>query len=393
MTIRRRTFLKGTVGFTTAAMSAAQRRTGATGRESAVCDGKKVRVGVIGCGSVSTHYLSHLKIPHVELVSVCDRIFERAEKAGAEHEVPHQYAHIREMLAGAPFDLLVNLTDIQSHYELNKLGLEAGRHVWSEEPMAGTYEEGKHLLKLANARRLRIWAAPTVVLSPQFRFMAETISNGKLGAVASARGTYGHLGPDWAAFFYEEGAGSLADLAVYDLTALTGLLGPAREVIAATTIITPVREIKRDKKVVQVEAEDNAMVTMYHDGGALSHVQSGFNYHASFRHDYTGQGHHTIDIFGREGRIQLAGYSWAPHSVDLALRGKHELKRFADEPSDYVWENGASHMAKCLATEAELPLTAEHALHVVEILEAARESQRTGRRIKLKSRFNWPIFT
>ncbi|MCP4173704.1 MAG: Gfo/Idh/MocA family oxidoreductase, partial [Fuerstiella sp.] len=87
---------------------------------------KKTRVGVIGCGSVSRKYLPHLKsCPFVELVSTCDIIPQRSKTAAARYKVPNHYPHIDKMLAGAAFDLLVDLTDMQEHYRLNKQALEA----------------------------------------------------------------------------------------------------------------------------------------------------------------------------------------------------------------------------------------------------------------------------
>jgi predicted dehydrogenase len=92
--------------------------------------GKNTRIGLIGCGSVSTQYLPHLsKSPFVELVSTCDIIPERAVKAASLYNIPNNYLSIEKMLAGAPFDLLVNLTNMQEHGRLNKLALEAGKHV------------------------------------------------------------------------------------------------------------------------------------------------------------------------------------------------------------------------------------------------------------------------
>jgi predicted dehydrogenase len=353
---------------------------------------RRIKTAIVGCGSVSGSYLPHMTAcPYIEMVSVCDIVVERAEQRAKKFNVPNFYDHIDKMLAGPDFEFLVNLTGIPTHYEINKRGLEAGKNVWSEKTMAQTYEDGRRLLDLAKARGVRIWGAPTAVLSPQFKFMAQTLAAGKLGRLAAAHASYGHTGPDWASFFYEKGGGSMPDLMVYDLTVLTGLLGPAREVIAAGTIVTPTRDIIRDHKVVRVEAEDNAMVTMYHDQGVLSHAQSGFNYFDEYEeHTYTGAGHRTIDIIGREGEMHLAGYCWAPIGVDLGTRGQ-KMKRYADEPHDYVWQNGASHIAECMVKGVESLLVPEHALHIADIIHAANESQRTGRRVPLQSTFRWPI--
>lgn len=352
---------------------------------------RRTRVGVIGCGSVSTQYLPHLsKSPHVELVSACDILYDRARKRASEYGIPNHYPHIDRMLAGAPFDLLVNLTDMQEHGRLNRQALLAGRHVWSEKPMANTYKDGKDLLDLARSRQLRLWGAPAVVNSPQFAFMATTLKEGKLGRVSSAHAHYGHLGPTWSAFFYEKGGGSLPDLGVYNLATLTGLLGPARAVMAMTAIVTPERTVD-NKGHITVEAEDNAMVLMDHGSGVMSHVQCGFNYFDPYGHEGKGQENHTISIWGTRGNMGLVGYDWAPFGVDLATADHEKPERFVPDPGTYVWQQGATVIAEALALGGEPLIAVEHALHVLEVIEAARESGNTGRKIPLQSSFRWPM--
>ncbi|SFE57562.1 Gfo/Idh/MocA family protein [Thermoflexibacter ruber] len=352
---------------------------------------KKVKVGVIGCGSVSNMYLPHLsKCPYVEIVSCCDIVPERAKNQAEKYKIAKYYTHIDQQLAGVPFDLLVNLTDMQEHGRLNKQALLAGRHIWSEKPLANTYKEGKELVELAKKKKVRIWGAPAVVNSPQFAFMAKAIQDGKLGKVSAAHAHYGHLGPTWSAFFYEKGGGSLPDLGVYNLATLTGLLGPAKSVIAMTSIVTPLRKTD-NKGEVKVEAEDNAMVIMEHDNGVLSHVQCGFNYFDPYGHEGKGQEKPSITIYGTHGNMHLIGYDWAPAGVDMATWENEKTVRFVPEAGNYVWEQGASVISESLATAQEPLITVEHALHVLEVIEAARTSQSTGKRIKLQSSFSYPL--
>lgn len=356
-------------------------------------DGKKIRIGLIGCGSVSGQYLPHLsKSPYVELVSVCDIIPEKAKKASEKYNIPNYYPSIEKMLAGARFDLLVNTTDMQEHGRLNKIALQAGKNVWSEKPMATTYKEGRELLDLAKQKGIRIWGAPAVVNSPQFAFMAKAINEGKLGKIAAGHAHYGHLGPTWSAFFYEKNGGSMPDLAVYNMASLTGLLGPVKSVVAMLNIITPTRKVDNRPNEIKVEAEDNSMVLMEHHSGALSHVQSGFNYFDPYGHGGTGQDKPTISIWGREGNMHLIGYDWAPFGVDMATRENDEKTiRYAEDTGTYVWQEGASVISKSLVTGEEPLIQAEHSLHVLEIIEAARKSQTEGKRIPLQSTFKWPI--
>jgi predicted dehydrogenase len=352
---------------------------------------KKVRIGLIGCGSVSNMYLPHLsKSPFAEVVSTCDIKVERAKAQAGTYRVKKYYANIQEMLKGEPFDLLVNLTNMQEHGKLNKLALLAGKHVWSEKPMANTYAEGRALLDFANSKNLKIWGAPAVVNSPQFRFMSEALQSGKLGSVAAAHAHYGHTGPSWSAFFYERGGGSLPDLGVYNLASLTGLLGPAKSVVAMTSIVTSTRTVD-DKGKIKVEAEDNAMVLMEHANGVISHVMCGFNYFDPYGHEGKGQTRPTISIVGSMGSMHLVGYDWAPFGVDMATMAEPELKRYAEDTKDYVWQQGASVIAESLAQNMPTLIRPEHALHVLEIIEAARKSQTTGQRIKLISTFKYPV--
>jgi predicted dehydrogenase len=336
-------------------------------------------------------YLPHLaQCPYAEVVSTCDIIPERAARQAARFHVPNHYPRIDQMLSGAPFDLLVNLTDMQEHERLNRQAIAAGKHVWSEKPIANSLAAGQAILELARSRKVRLWGAPTAVNSPQFAFMARTLAAGSLGRVAAAHADYGHTGPDWSSFFYEKGGGSLPDLGVYNLTTLTGLLGPARAVAAMTSVITPTREI-RGKGKVRVTAEDNAMVLMDHGGGVMSHVQCGFNYFNPHGHDGSKEDRHTVTIVGTTGNMGLVGYDWEPRGVDLATQERPAYQRHATDRGDYVWQQGASLAAECLATGKELLITPEHALHVLEVIVAARQSQETGRRVQLTSTFKWPV--
>jgi predicted dehydrogenase len=352
---------------------------------------RRIRTGVIGCGSVSNSYLPVLtKSPYVEVVSLCDIKPDRARKQGERFKVAQTYPHIDAMLAGEPFDFLVVLTDMQVHEQLNRKGLEAGKHVWSEKPIANTLSAGQKLLQLARRKNLRLWGAPITVQSPQFAFMAKALAERQLGRVAAAHAFYGHEGPGWSAFFYEKGGGSMPDLGVYNLTSLTGLLGPAKHVTAMVSIVTPERTVS-DKGRIKVTEEDNAMVLLDHGDGVISHVQSGFNYFNPHGHSGRDETRHTIQITGSTGYMGMVGYDWEPLGVDLATVKKPKLERHVTDAKGYIWQQGAALAAETLVTGKELLVTPEHALHVLEIITAARESSASGRRIKMSSTFKWPV--
>jgi predicted dehydrogenase len=353
---------------------------------------KKLRVALIGCGSVSNRYIPKLmSSPLVEVVSLCDIKYERAVNQNKQYNVnAATYPHIDKMLAGVPFDMMVTTTDMQKHGELNKKALLAGKHVWSEKPMANTYAEGKALLDLAKSKKLRLWGAPAVVNSPQFAFMNKTIQEGKLGRLASAHGQYGHTGPTWSAFFYEKGGGSMPDLGVYNMATLTGLLGPAKSVMAMLSIVKPERTVD-DKGKIKVEAEDNAHILLEHDKNVISHVMCGFNFFDPHGHVAGTQELHSIQVYGDKGNMRLIGYDWETNGVVLDNSETEPAKLLSTDKGGYEWQEGANVVGESLVNDTEPKINVEHALHVLEIIEAARKSSATGTRIKLKSKFKWPM--
>jgi predicted dehydrogenase len=390
LTINRRGFLKETI-VSTAALGFAPTILGA-GEAAVPASGRKIKVGHIGCGNVSGSYLPNLTSKdYIEVVSVCDIIPSRARKRAEQFKVPNVYPNVDEMLKGAPFELLVNTTSMPSHYPVNKTALQAGRHVWSEKPMAPTIEAVRELIDLAKKNNVHIWPAPTCVTSPQFKFMAETIAGGNIGKVTAAHGTYGHNGPTWSGWFFEKGGGSLYDLGVYNVTTLTGLLGPAKEVVGMTAILNPTRKVE-DRGEVRVTADENTMLIIHHGNGVLSHIQTGFVYWDGERLPGSERKLYTIDITGRAGTMHLQGWDWGPAGVDIAQEGEAVLETFSKEPGRYNWVGGASYVAECLLTGQPSLITPEHGLHVLEVMNACHESQATGRRISVETTFKWPIF-
>ena len=134
------------------------------------------------------------------------------------------------------------------------------------------------------------------------------------------------------------------------------------------------------------------MVLLDHGNGVISHVQSGFNYFNPHGHDGSKETRHTISIVGSQADSwawsATTGRRWAWTSRRKTRRNSSATSTDAE---GYIWQQGASLAAECLATGKELLVTPEHALHVLEIITAARESSATGRRIALTSTFKWPV--
>ncbi|QJD87144.1 Gfo/Idh/MocA family protein [Cohnella herbarum] len=339
----------------------------------------KVRAAVVGCGNVATCYIPNMKkSPYVEVVAVCDNQIERAKSLAEKYEIDRYYGDYEELLRDVEFDLLVNLTSMPFHEPYSRLALEAGKHVWVEKPISTEIKSAHELVAFAKQRGLGLWAAPNSPASPAFRYMSEKIASGAIGKPFTAHGIYGTTGPSWGQWFYKKGGGSLFDLGVYNVTTLTGLLGPAKSVVAMSGIAIPERTIEGE--TVKVEADDNIALVMNHGNAVFSVVQSGFVYGAQSE-DWT------IQIIGTGGAMVMEGFDWDPRGVRVCNGATGIWTTECRDQGDYAWDGGASYIAECLATGKKPLMTGEHAVHVMEIMDAAHEAAETGRRVEIESSF------
>ena len=351
---------------------------------------RKVRVGVVGCGNVAEKYVPHMQqSAAVELVAVCDPLVDRARSFAQAYGIEHTFHDIDQMLSTLDFELLVNLTPMPLHAPINRKALEVGRNVWCEKPLAQDLTEAQALLVLARQRGVGFWGAPANPIAPAFQFMARTLATGTIGRVYAAHSIAGSSGPSWpgSAWFYRKGGGSLFDLGVYNVTLMTGLLGPAQGVAALSGTAIPRRII--NSQSLAVEADDNTALLLDHGNTVYSVIQTGFVY-AAQREDWT------VQLIGTGGALTMGGYAWEPEEVSLyrgdqvKAPGRWETGLLGKQ-DPYVWQSGATYIAECLAKGEKPMLRGEHALHVLEVMLAAKRSAQTGQRVQIASTFSWPL--
>ncbi len=195
-----------------------------------------VGVGVVGAGNISTQYLTNLtSFPDLDVRFVADVDAERARSRAAEFGVPG-CGSLDELLKDDGVELVVNLTPPALHAEVVLAAFDAGRHAWTEKPLAITREDGAAVLDRAAARGLLVGCAPDTFLGPALQAARRLVDERGIGAPLGALSVFQNPGPErWhpnPAFLFAAGAGPVFDLGPYYLTALVQLLGPVRRVSA-----------------------------------------------------------------------------------------------------------------------------------------------------------------
>ena len=108
---------------------------------------KTVKIGFVGCGAISGIYLENItkRFKEIEIIGVCDLIRERAENAVKKYNIPKLYNDMYELFADPEVDIVLNITRPYEHYDVSMAALRAGKHVYSEKPLAASLKEGREI--------------------------------------------------------------------------------------------------------------------------------------------------------------------------------------------------------------------------------------------------------
>ncbi len=123
-----------------------------------------MNIGIVGCGFVADYYISTLEAhPELRVMGVADRDPERLARFAAFHNLS-TFDSLDALLADDRVEMVLNLTNPRSHYEVTKASLEAGKHVYSEKPLAMNMDHARELVELAERKSLRLASAPCSLL-------------------------------------------------------------------------------------------------------------------------------------------------------------------------------------------------------------------------------------
>jgi predicted dehydrogenase len=381
-----------------------------------------VRAGLLGCGSIAQRgILPHLTEAdardRIDLVAVCDVVEERASETARRFKVARAYSTPSNLYGDAEVELVLVATPIPYHYD-NIIGaLTSGKHVYVQKTITTTLAEAQKVRDLAVESGRQLIASPGQMLSPTLRHVKELVGRGAIGKVYWAFGVNASPGHEYERFrsgqeqtaevdpswYYQAGGGPVYDMAVYSLHSLTGVLGPARRVAAMSGIGLPERQWRGRK--IRVEMDDNTMMLL--DFGDSVFALVGGQNCVSGRHlpwgslgfygsagsieatsiDHVSGLPTRIQMWNRSGTAELLGFSDAVYS---ASNGRADLPYLSGRHLDHQEPNvfaDIMHCVDCIRGEAEPVATAEHAAHVVEIIEKAYQAARTGQTQDLESTF------
>ncbi len=332
----------------------------------------KIKVAVIGCGSISKHrhipeYAAH---PDAELVAFCDPVIERAS-GFADTYGAKAFADYKEMLAQVKPDAVSVCTPNKLHAPASIDAANAGAHVLVEKPMAISDDEAKAMIEAARKNGVYLMVGHNQRYMPPHVKAKELLKRGDLGKVLTFRTSFGHPGPEgWSAdgagswFFRKPDAamGAMGDLGVHKSDLIRWLLDD--EVAQVSSFIDTQHKQGTD-------VDDNAVVLLRMKGGAMGTLTASWTY-------YRGEDNSTV-LWCENGVMKIG--TDPVDQVIVELRGgsveKHKVGAIATNEKQ-TSSGVIDAFIHSITTKTPPSISGEEGRKSLAVILAAFESNRTG---------------
>jgi predicted dehydrogenase len=358
----------------------------------------KIGIGVVGAGAIGIRgALMHLSQPDVHdrihLAAICDPVPGRAEAAAEKFQAAAAYESYEALLNDTNVDAVTICSPIGFHYQQGLQAIEAEKHIHFNKTMTTSVAEATDLMEKAKKKNLWIVPSPGMMLHPHNQRIRRLILEQSLGTLAWAiTGTAGvgdyHMkeefrngddilstvNPAW--YYQKPGGGPQYDITVYCLHTLTGILGPAKRVMAMSGLQIPQRFYQG--KQIQCSMDDTTMLLIDFGNSLFTIV------YAAVAGTIT-QGFQP-NIYGTRGSIIGTSFGESPLQYP-ADRQPHVTTLHARMAESHVFAD-MMQLVDCIQTGKASIVSVDHARHVIDIIESGYRAAETGITQELSTSFS-----
>jgi len=351
----------------------------------------KIRIGIIGVGQIGKHHLQeYAKIPAAEVVAAADVNEAELKKVAGDFKIPNVYTDFRKMLARDDIQSVDVCLHNNFHAPMTIAALRAGKNVYCEKPMAGSYADAQAMFNAAKETGRKLSIQLGTLYSKETKVAKRLIDQGKLGKVYHARST-GHRrrgrpyvdGYGTASFVKKEisAGGALYDMGVYHIAQMLYLLGlPAVERVSGKVY----QEIDMDanrRKISGYSVEELGLGFVKFAGGlTLDIIESWAINMNPFEGSF---------IVGSLGGVRLQPFSFHATIADVDQDATFDLnyvdyrwhQLVESEPTYAAYDGSQQHWIAAQQGRVPLLPTAELALQTMLISEAIYLSDKLGHEV------------
>ena len=386
-----------------------------------------MKIAVVGCGYVADSYGKTLKsYSELQLIGAYDNNKENLESFCSRWPAK-KYTSLDQVLDDPSVEMVLNLTNPRSHYEITRKCIAAGKHVYSEKPLAMDAATAAALVELAKQKNVYLGTAPCSVLGETAQTIWKALRQGVIGRVRLVYANFddGMIAPTASPWLWRNEAGvswpakdefevgCTFEHAGYILTWLAAFFGPAMAATAFSSCQIPDKGIPVDRmapdfSVGCIEYSENivARVTCSIVGPkdkSLSIIgDDGVIFTSDVRNDSNPVYVRQIPAKRWEGAIErrldplrswlescLHAIPWTGRQWRIQRRypfARKPSSRFVSKSKRVDFCRGPAEMAEAIRQKRQCRLSAELGLHITELIDALQNPRKFGRQ-KIESRF------
>jgi len=349
---------------------------------------QELKLGIIGTGQIGKNHLKRYRdVPGVRMVAACDVDADELARVAAEYDIPRTFADYRELLA---------LDDVQAvdvclhnnlHAPITIAAMEAGKDVYVEKPIAGSYVDGVRMLEAAKKTGRKLSVQLGRLFSPETRAAKRLIDDGELGRLYYAKSShYRRRGRPFVdgygskAFVRRDVAagGALFDMGVYSISQLLYLLGNPDVLTISGCTHQEIEMYADRRKESDYDVEELGLALVRLAGGITFFIEEAWAIHLS--------GTDGSKLVGSAGGLTLSPFALHKTVSDMEMDASFDLGGAETRwgrvfPEIVAYKSAQHHWAAALRGEVELLPTARVALNTMLISEGVYLSQKLGREV------------
>ena len=348
-----------------------------------------IRVGIIGTGQIGKWHLETYatKVKGVEVVAVCDINADEAKRVATKYNIQNVYGDYRELINRNDIDAVDVALHNNLHRSVTEAAIKAGKHVYCEKPMAGSYIDALAMYRTSKEKGKNLSIQLSTLFSSEMKAAKELIDAGRLGNIYHARSTGfrrrgrpyvdGYGSPTFVQKEISAG-GALYDMGVYHIAAMLYLLGNPEilRITGKTYQETFIDTRRKELSGYNVEELGVGFISLA-DNITLDLIES-WAIHLD-----------KLDgsiILGSNGGIRLEPFGFFWNEGDLAMSASGDLGDFSWRKSsirenDEAYSGPQQHWIGALQGKVPLLPTAELALNTMLISEGIYLSEKLGREV------------
>ena len=365
-------------------------------------------IGLIGCGNIAeTYFRAQDYFNNIKFVACADKFPEVSKKCADQYHI--KSLTVDEIIHDTNVDIILNLTIPQAHFEISKLALEAGKHVYSEKPMSIKYDEANELVNLAKDNNLYIGNAPDTFLGGGGQVARKFVDEGDIGKVLTGNFIFAFPGvqefhPNPESWF-QSGGGPVIDMGPYFFTTLVNLLGPVKNVRSRGKKFADQREYlvgPKKGKSFNVDISTSVMLDIEFANEAI--VQGFISF------DVQNHARNHMELYGTKGSLVVPdpnmfggpvllsrelGSEWQEFSVEDKYLGKTNIINHSGRSNEAPKQSnyrgvGLSEMIYSIENNIQHRCNGNLALHVLDIIESTIIASETKKEVSLRSTCEQP---